>query len=184
MSSSLLLQQCPACLVRLTWIVFVMEGRWPYSWCLVGCCRQDCSILLAAFLCNCRLAYTPSVLLASMLCIDTAVWIRQQPGRNCVSFYLLDLCDCYVTLLEKHYECAKKSSGESKNIIWSNVYKEKIYLIYMYKDNLVLNKLQWFIRQWTKVNQTNIYINTYIYTYICLFVCVCVCVCIDLELRW
>ena len=35
MSSSLLLQQCPACLVRLTWIVFVMGGRWPYSWCLV-----------------------------------------------------------------------------------------------------------------------------------------------------
>ena len=41
MSSSLLDQQCPACLVRLTWIVFVMGGRWPYSWCLVGCCRQD-----------------------------------------------------------------------------------------------------------------------------------------------
>ena len=41
MSSSLLLQQCPACLVRLTCIVFVMGGRWPYSRCLVGCCRQD-----------------------------------------------------------------------------------------------------------------------------------------------
>ena len=41
MSSSLLLQQCPACLVRLTWIVFVIGGRCPYSWCLVGCCRQD-----------------------------------------------------------------------------------------------------------------------------------------------
>ena len=41
MSSSLLLQQCPACLVHLTWIVFVIGGRWPYSWCLVGCCRQD-----------------------------------------------------------------------------------------------------------------------------------------------
>ena len=41
MSSSLLLQQCPACLVRLTWIVFMMEGRWPYSWCFVGCCLQD-----------------------------------------------------------------------------------------------------------------------------------------------
>ena len=41
MNSSLLLQQCPACLVRLTWRVFVMEGRWPYSWCLVGCCRQN-----------------------------------------------------------------------------------------------------------------------------------------------
>ena len=41
MISSLLLQQCPACLVRLIWIVFVMGGRWSYSWCLVGCCRQD-----------------------------------------------------------------------------------------------------------------------------------------------
>ena len=50
MSSSLLLQQCPACLVYLAWIVFVMGGRWPYSWCLVECCRQylfniACSIL-------------------------------------------------------------------------------------------------------------------------------------------
>ena len=41
MSSSLLLKQCPACLVRLAWIVFMMGGRWPYSWCLVGCCCQD-----------------------------------------------------------------------------------------------------------------------------------------------
>ena len=41
MSSSLLLQQCHACLVRLTLIIFVMGGRWPYSWCLVGCCRLD-----------------------------------------------------------------------------------------------------------------------------------------------
>ena len=40
-SWSLLLQQCPACLVSLTWIVFVMGGRWPYSWCFVGCCRQN-----------------------------------------------------------------------------------------------------------------------------------------------
>ena len=41
MSSSLLLQQCPAYLVRLTFIVFVMGGRWPYSWCFVWCCLQD-----------------------------------------------------------------------------------------------------------------------------------------------
>ena len=41
MSSSLLLQQCPAYMVLLTWIVFVLGGRWPYNWCLVGCCRQD-----------------------------------------------------------------------------------------------------------------------------------------------
>ena len=41
MSLSLVLQQCPACLVRLTWIVFMMGSRWPYNWCFVGCCRQD-----------------------------------------------------------------------------------------------------------------------------------------------
>ena len=41
MSSSLLFQQCPACLVRLIWIVFVMGGRWPYSCCFVRCCFQD-----------------------------------------------------------------------------------------------------------------------------------------------
>ena len=40
-SSSLLLQQCPVCLVHLAWIVFVIGGRWLYSWCLVGCCWQD-----------------------------------------------------------------------------------------------------------------------------------------------
>ena len=41
MSSSLLLQQCPACLPRLAWIAFVMGVMRPYSWFLVGCCRQD-----------------------------------------------------------------------------------------------------------------------------------------------
>ena len=40
-SLSLLHQQWPACLVHLTWIVFMMEGRWLDSWCFVGCCRQD-----------------------------------------------------------------------------------------------------------------------------------------------
>ena len=41
MSSSLLLQQCLACVVRLTWIVFLMGGKWSYSWCFVGFCLQD-----------------------------------------------------------------------------------------------------------------------------------------------
>ena len=46
-SSSLLLQQCPACLVHLAWIVFVMGGRWPYSWCLMGCCSQHSCVIAA-----------------------------------------------------------------------------------------------------------------------------------------
>ena len=44
MSSSLLLQQCPACLVRLTWIVFVMGGRWPYS-CFILSVRFDSHLI-------------------------------------------------------------------------------------------------------------------------------------------
>ena len=41
MSSSILLQLCPACLVRLILKLFVMGGWWPYSCCFVGCCLQD-----------------------------------------------------------------------------------------------------------------------------------------------
>ena len=51
MSSHLLLQQCPAYLVCLIWIVFEMGGKCLYSCCFVGCCFQDlfskaCSILV------------------------------------------------------------------------------------------------------------------------------------------
>ena len=31
----------PARLVRLTWIIFVMGSKWPYSYCFVGCYLQD-----------------------------------------------------------------------------------------------------------------------------------------------
>ena len=40
-SQSLLLQQCPACLVRLILIVFLLGGRWLYRCCFVGCCLQE-----------------------------------------------------------------------------------------------------------------------------------------------
>ena len=40
-SSSLLLQQCPTCLVRQILIVFMTGGRWPYTCCFVRCCLQD-----------------------------------------------------------------------------------------------------------------------------------------------
>ena len=41
MSTSLLLQSCPACLVRLIWMVFEMRGRCSYSSCFVRFCFQD-----------------------------------------------------------------------------------------------------------------------------------------------
>ena len=34
-------QQCPAYLVCLTWMVFEMGGKWPYSCSFVKCCFQD-----------------------------------------------------------------------------------------------------------------------------------------------
>ena len=51
MSSSLLLQQCPACLVRLTWIVFVMGDRWPIFGVLLPglvqyCLQHSCVIAI------------------------------------------------------------------------------------------------------------------------------------------
>ena len=69
MSSSLLLQQCPACLVRLTWIVFVIGGRWPYSWCLVGCCRQDLFKIARSILYMENLKTIPR-------CANLFIWIR------------------------------------------------------------------------------------------------------------
>ena len=68
MSSSLLLQQCPSCLVRLTWIVFVMRGRWPYSWCLVWCCRQDLFNIARSIL-----VYLPSSFFSSRFVSDHVV---------------------------------------------------------------------------------------------------------------
>ena len=65
MSSLLLLQQCPACLVHLTWIVFMTGGKWHIVGVLRGCTSRTCSILLTAFLCNCCLAFSPAVLLSS-----------------------------------------------------------------------------------------------------------------------
>ena len=53
--SSLLLQQCPACLVHLVCIIFVIVGA------LWGVAARTCSILLATFLYNCRRASSPTV---------------------------------------------------------------------------------------------------------------------------
>ena len=80
MGSSLLLQQWPAWLVRLIWIVFVMGGRWSCSSCFVGCCLW--SIWLPAFLCYCRKTFSPYVLLSSMWCIHIAVSTQQSCSQS------------------------------------------------------------------------------------------------------
>ena len=41
MISSLLNQQCPACLVHLTWRVCEIEGKWQYNCFFMECCFKD-----------------------------------------------------------------------------------------------------------------------------------------------
>ena len=41
MNSSLFLQQCPTCLVRLFWMFLEMGGKWPCNCSFMGCCSQD-----------------------------------------------------------------------------------------------------------------------------------------------
>ena len=70
MSSSLLLQQCPACLVRLTWIFFVIGGRWPYSWCLVGGFHQDLAV------CRCLFRLMRHCFLGRWICLPVSERFR------------------------------------------------------------------------------------------------------------
>ena len=68
-SSSLLLQQCPTCLVHLILMVFVMGGCWPYS---------RCSILVWLL---------SSFFFMRLGSVNIAVLTRPLPGRNCLLFY-------------------------------------------------------------------------------------------------
>ena len=64
MSSSLLLQQCPGCLIRLTCIVFVMGEGVRIVGVYRGVVARTCSILLSTFLCNFRLVFFSSRLVS------------------------------------------------------------------------------------------------------------------------
>ena len=92
MSSSLLFQQCPACLVRLTWMVFEMGCKWPYSWVffLWNFISRICSKYLVAFLCGFHLAFSLCVSLACLWCIHTVVLTQPQLGRTPILFYRID----------------------------------------------------------------------------------------------
>ena len=57
MSSSLLLQQCPAYLVRLTWMISEMWGKQTNSRCFIGSCYQEFLKKHIIFLCDSHQAY-------------------------------------------------------------------------------------------------------------------------------
>ena len=95
MSSSLLLQQCPACLIRLIWMVFEMGGRWPYICCFVGCCFQDLFNIARSILVQLLSCFFSIRLSASIWCIHKAVWTRPLLGKK-LCFILSDRSDFHM----------------------------------------------------------------------------------------
>ena len=82
MSSFLLLHQCPACLVRLTLIVFVMGSRWPYSWCFVTMITFTIILRLAEFYSIIFRIYIPNIVEQRM---------NFKTSKNKVSFIAWDI---------------------------------------------------------------------------------------------
>ena len=114
--------------LTLMWIVLVIGGRWPYSWCLVGCCCQD-RINKKEFLAFILVLYRP---LTHLFILSTALshththtldWRLSQPGFD-PRFGNLALL---ATLM---------SSGRTKQIcLWMTIY---IYIyIYIYINSLM-----------------------------------------------
>ena len=102
MNSFLHLQQCPPCLVRLTLIIFVMSYSWPCTCCFMGVAPRTCSMLHAAFLCNCRQAFSPYVHVVHPYSnIDTTTaW------KNCVIFFAFTQLrseNCIIRYTKKHF---------------------------------------------------------------------------------
>ena len=87
MSLPLFLQQCPACLAYLIWMVFKMGGRDPYSCCFVGCYLQDLFNTALSILVQLPSSFLPIRLVS----IHTAVLTQLLLGKNCALFYLIGL---------------------------------------------------------------------------------------------
>ena len=96
MSSSLLLQQCPECLVRLTWIVFVIGSAWSYSSCFVGCCLQDLFNIARSLLVYLPLSFF-SIHLVSVYAVHPYSSIDTTVAWKKTAFYLSVRSDFYMT---------------------------------------------------------------------------------------
>ena len=87
MSLSILLQQCPVCLVRRISMVCETGGKWLYNCYSLSAASRICSKQHVAFLYSSHLAFSLCVLLASRWCIHTVVLTQPELGRNSILFY-------------------------------------------------------------------------------------------------
>ena len=89
--SSLLLQQCPACFVRLMRMVLEMGSRWLYNFCFVGCCFQDLFNIARSILVQLALSFS-SIHLVSVHVVHPYSRINTTVAwENCVLFYRICL---------------------------------------------------------------------------------------------
>ena len=82
MSPCLILQECSACHVSLTGMVFEMWVSGRIAAVLWGVASRICSKQHVAFLRRSHLVFSSSVLLTSMCCIYTVVLTQRQLGKN------------------------------------------------------------------------------------------------------
>ena len=87
MSPSLLLQQCPTCLVHLILMVLVMESQWLYNCIFVGCCFQDLFPIGRSIFGQFLLSFSS---LLSTWCIHVVVVTRALPGKIFALFYRIN----------------------------------------------------------------------------------------------
>jgi len=84
-SLSLILQQCPACLVHLTRMVWVISGKWPYSCFLVGCCFYNLFKITYCILVQFLSSYSLGAMLVSKWFSRTVAMIQLWLGRTLFS---------------------------------------------------------------------------------------------------
>ena len=110
-SSFLFLQQCPACLVGLIWVIFEMSVRGPYSCCFVICYCQDLfkighSIfmsLLSSFFSMFVVSVQVVHLYSSM---DTSAGSKK---KNCELFYRVGPTNIYIYIVIHRQICFVQS---------------------------------------------------------------------------
>ena len=138
MSSPLLLQQCPACLVG--WFSrWVVGGRTAAV--LWDAAFRICSIQPVAFLCNCRQAFFPYSWSRSIWCIRIVVLTPSQLGKNSILFYWIGLTNqsnpksTYLRLLQFLFHVHKCviNLGRPFFMSFENVFQREEEILIIFK---------------------------------------------------
>ena len=131
MSSSLFLQQYPACLTC------EKGDRWLYSCCFVRCCILDL-FKIAPY--SCRLAFSPYFPSDSRWCIHVVVQILTQLGRNPVLFY------------QRNQIFIWSITYQQESMILLNVSWHRFLLMRYYCRGMWINRAMW-INRGTWINR-------------------------------